>query len=292
MNTIVKKPLLSKKQKRKLLFLISIGTTLTIAYFIWWFQPSHIPNNFNGPLGIFDFILFLLLSYVVWHQIVNELFIWFVVLDMKKTVHITPEIGKKVAFLTAFVPGKEPYDVLENTLRAMSGCDYPHDTWVLDEGDDDFAKAICAKYDVKYFSRENIPYYNSPDGCFKAKTKAGNYNAWYDRHSAGYDFVAQVDVDFVPKKEFLTRTLGYFRDPNIAFVGSPQIYGNRHESLIARGAAEQAFSFYGTTQRGLFGKDMTLFIGANHVVRVAAHEDIEGYSGHIVEDHLTGMRFY
>lgn len=37
---------------------------------------------------------------------------------------------------------------------------------------------------------------------------------------------------------------------------------------------------------------MVLFIGANHIVRVAAHSHIGGYSGHIVEDHLTGMRFY
>jgi cellulose synthase/poly-beta-1,6-N-acetylglucosamine synthase-like glycosyltransferase len=78
----------------------------------------------------------------------------------------------------------------------------------------------------------------------------------------------------------------------VAFVGTPQVYGNTNDSWIAKGAAEQAYSFYGSMQKGLFGKDMSFFIGANHIVRVEAHNFINGYSGHIVEDHLTGMRFY
>lgn len=137
-----------------------------------------------------------------------------------------------------------------------------------------------------------MPQYNAAEGKYKTKTKAGNYNAWFDLHSSKYDIVAQHDVDFIPSKDFFNATLGYFRDPEIAFVGTPQIYGNKNESWIARGAAEQAYGFYGHVQRGLHGHDMSLFIGANHLVRVAAHDDIEGYSGHIVEDHLTGMKFY
>ena len=129
-------------------------------------------------------------------------------------------------------------------------------------------------------------------GLYKAKTKAGNYNSWYDQNGEKYEFVAQIDVDFIPEKNFLKKTLGYFRDPDVAFVGSPQIYGNLDDSWIARGAAEQAYGFYGAMQKGFFGSDMQLFIGANHVVRVAAHNTIDGYSGHIVEDHLTGMKFY
>jgi cellulose synthase (UDP-forming) len=104
--------------------------------------------------------------------------------------------------------------------------------------------------------------------------------------------VAQIDVDFIPRKDFLAKTLGYFKDPEVAFVGIPQIYGNVGQSWVADGAAQQSYSFAGHGQKGFFGKDMQLFIGANHIVRTAALKSIGGYPGHIVEDHLTGMKLY
>ena len=153
----------------------------------------------------------------------------------------------------------------------------------MDEGNDPEAKIICEKYGIKHFSRKGVEKYNTPEGPYKTKTKGGNYNAWFDQYGGLYDFVAQLDVDFVPKIDYLTKTLGYFSDPKVAFVGTPQVYGNTVDSWIARGAAEQAYNFYGSMQKGLFGSDMTLFIGANHVLREAAHNDIEGYSGHMLK---------
>ena len=35
--------------------------------------------------------------------------------------------------------------MLEGTVKALIGLDYPHDTWVLDEGDDEKVKALCLK---------------------------------------------------------------------------------------------------------------------------------------------------
>ena len=85
-----------------------------------------------------------------------------------------PVPNLKVALLTAFVPGKEPYDMLERSLTAMVAVDYPHDTWVLDEGDDTIVKNICQKLGVRHYSRKNSEKYNAQDGPFKKKTKAGN----------------------------------------------------------------------------------------------------------------------
>lgn len=291
---IVKKKTLTTIEQAALVLLIAFGLLLTFCFGLFWFNPSNLPRNFtNTPFGtVFDLIIFALLSYVVWHQIVNEIFVWIISLFMRDSMYIPAQEGYKVAFLTAFVPGKEPYDVLDKTLKAMVDCEYPHETWLLDEGNDEIARKICEKHGVLHYTRKGLEKYNTKEGKYRAKTKAGNYNSWCHQYEKKYDFIAQLDVDFVPKKNFLTKTLGYFSDPSVGFVGTPQIYGNQNESWIARAAAEQAFSFYGTTQRGLFGLDMVLFIGANHVVRVEAHSHIGGYSGHIVEDHLTGMRFY
>jgi len=274
------------------LFLVGFGFLLTAYFAYFWFNPLHIPHNFSGYLHIFDYLIFLVLSYIVWQQIIKEAFSWWISLDMKLPVEVLPEKDKKIAFVTAFVPGKEPYEVLEKTLYAMVTADYLHDSWVLDEGDDLHVKEICEAYGAKHFSRYGKVHFNRTKGRFKAKTKAGNYNSWFAINGYKYDYVAQLDVDFVPNKNFLTSTIGYFQDSKVAFVGTPQIYGNQNESFIARGAAEQAFGFYGTMQRGFSNTDMSLFIGANHVVRVSALDNIGWYSGHIVEDHLTGMHFY
>jgi len=283
---------MNASQRVFFMFLKWTGLLMTLVFAAWWFNPDHIAANFHGWLHLIDFVLFLILSYVIWHQLIEEVHIWTIASDMKKPALMRPQPGQKVAFLTAFVPGKEPYDMLEQTLTAMTAVKYPHDTWLLDEGNDKTAKQICKRLGVKHFSRRGIAEYNTENGYFRAKTKSGNHNAWHDKHGAKYDIVAQIDVDFIPRPDFLTKTLGYFKDPNVAFVGTPQIYGNVNESWVAQGAAEQAYGFYGSTQKGLFGKDMHLLIGANHIIRVAALQDIGGYPGHIVEDHLAGMKLY
>lgn len=272
--------------------IVATGIFLTLLFGFWWFSSSHVPKNFIGRTHYLDIALFIVLSYIVWYQVINEVFLWTVGLVMKHPISVKPEENKRVAFLTAYVPEKEPLEVLEKALKAMKRVEYPHDTWVLDEGNSNEVKALCKRIGVHHYTRFGKRRFNRPSGKYKAKTKGGNYNSWYALHGDKYDYVAQIDVDFVPKKSFLMKTLGYFRDPTVGFVGSPQIYGNTDASWIAQGAAEQAYGFYGTIQKGLFSHDMQLFIGANHVIRVSAHDSIEGYSGHIVEDHLTGMKLY
>jgi cellulose synthase (UDP-forming) len=61
---------------------------------------------------------------------------------------------------------------------------------------------------------------------------------------------------------------------------------------IARGAAQQTYLFYGPIMRALSRLRMTLLIGANHIVRVAALREVGWYQGHLTEDLATGMRFH
>ena len=163
---------------------------------------------------------------------------------------------------------------------------------MLDEGDDDDVELLCRELGVRYFSRRPVNRYNQLDGRFAGRTKGGNHNAWYDAHGRHYDIVAQIDTDFVPRRDFLTRTLGYFSDERVAFVGTPQVYGNEDQSAVARGASQQLYRFYGAIMRGLAGRAWATMIGANHIVRVAALKDIGYYAGHLTEDLLTGMRLH
>lgn len=212
---------------------------------------------------------------------------------MKKPIEQTPKTGLRVAFITTFVPGSEPLELLDNILPAMRNAEYPHETWLLDEGDDPEARKICRKYSVNYFSRKNMGYYNrEPGHRFAAKTKGGNHNAWYDAVGHEYDIVAQIDTDFIPRDDYLIKTLGYFNDPDVAFVGTPQIYGNDMFSGVARGAGEQNFTFYGPILRGLGGREGCVMLGANHVVRVSALKQIGYYHAHLTEDLITSMTLH
>ncbi len=273
------------------MFTVTVG--LLLAFAGWWFRPSHLANNFSGSAHLADLGLFVVLTLVVSHRIFMDVFGWIVSSRIAaEPAHGPLEPGARVAFLTSFVPSVEPLEMLRSVLVAMLGADYEHDTWVLDEGGSDDVRLLCQELGVLYFSRHGVREYNLVAGPFTGRTKGGNHNAWYDSHAAGYDFVAQIDMDFLPTRDFLTRTLRHFADETVAFVGTPQVYGNESDSFVAKAAAQQLYSFYGQVMRGLSARGSCNMIGANHVVRVAALRQIGWYAGHLTEDLLTGMRLH
>jgi cellulose synthase (UDP-forming) len=272
--------------------LLAAGMALAARFALFWFNPARLPRDFTGGLAVWDIVLFAALTFVVWHRQAMDILAWLICSRLEGPPESPPPPrGLRVAFITTFVPGSEPLDMLRRTLASMVVADYPHDTWVLDEGNDPGARALCEMLGVKHFSRNGRECYNRPRGRFLAKSKAGNHNAWYEEYASLYDVVAQIDSDFKVRRDFLTRTIGYFRDPRVGFVGTPQIYGNL-DNWIARGAAQQTYLFYGPIMRALSRRRMTLLIGANHVVRVAALRDVGWYQGHLTEDLATGMRFH
>ncbi len=287
-NRIFKK----KKYEKSMQSFFSLFSLVSVFIFaFWWFNPQHVPHNFTGAMRMFDILLFLLVSYIIWHPIIMEVLTWCISSHIKDIHKQKPIPGLKVAFITTIVPQNEPIELLHSCLPAMVKANYGHDTWVLDEGNNEEVKRVCGLYGVKHFSRLEKNRYNTTSGKF-TKTKGGNHNSWYEICGNQYDIVAQIDTDFVPKRDFLTKTLGYFRDPKVAFVGTPQIYGNTNYSLVALGAAQQQFNFYGAVLRGLSGMGMTLLIGANHVVRVSAFKKVGHYTAHITEDLITGMKLH
>ena len=98
---------MSRSQRVVYFVLMMIGLVLTGIFGAWWFQSAHIPHNFQGRTHILDVLLFVLLSYVVWYQILYELFAWYIAGFMKRPEPADqPVPNLKVALLTAFVPGK------------------------------------------------------------------------------------------------------------------------------------------------------------------------------------------
>ena len=115
-----------------------------------------------------------------------------------------------------FIPTyNEPLDVLEKTIVAAAAVDYPNKTvWVLDDGTRDWLRRFCEDTGVRYLTRAD-----------NSHAKAGNMNHALT-HAKG-QFIAVFDADFVPAKNFIRRTLGFFSDPAIGIVQTPQHFYNK-----------------------------------------------------------------
>lgn len=62
-------------------------------------------------------------------------------------------------------PNNEPIDIVRKTLLAAKHMDYPHATWLLDDGNRPEMEALAKRLDVRYITRENNDH-----------AKAGNLN--------------------------------------------------------------------------------------------------------------------
>jgi cellulose synthase (UDP-forming) len=217
---------------------------------------------------------------------------WFLLLFMKKPQPMTAEPGWKVGVVTTFVPEAEPLEMLEETVRALVTLDYPHDTWVLDEGDEDRVKALCLRLGAKHFSRKNLSHYQTDSGLFESRSKHGNYNAWlYEIGFKRYDIITAFDPDHVPQPCFLSQVLGYFDAPSVAYVQAAQAYYNQNASFIARGAAEETYAYYSTIQMASYGMGYPVVIGCHNTHRVTALQEVGGFAPHHADDLLITL-FY
>lgn len=287
---------LTRRQHAQVLAFGWLHVAVAVALAVYLLLPGHLPRV-HGHNAVYAIAAFTGLAVMVLLQLIAGLRTWILTHHAARARDPIPMRairGLKVAVLTTIVPGKEPLELVFTTLRAMKRIrhDGVLDVWLLDEGNDPEVRRRCKEIGVRHFSRRGVEAWNQPTGAFKARTKHGNHNAWRSRHELEYDVVAQMDPDHVPFPNFLERTLGYFTDPDTAFVVAPQVYGNQDESFVARGAAELAFVFHGVIQRGGNGHQAPLLIGTNHLYRPRAFNQIGGYQDCIIEDHLTSMVIY
>jgi hypothetical protein len=217
---------------------------------------------------------------------------WFALPLMRRPLEM-PVVGRwRVGVATTFVPGAEPIEMLEETVSALVAMDYPHDTWVLDEGDDPAVRELCSRLGAHHFTRRHRPEYQLERGPFERRSKHGNYNAWFHEIAfERYDAIVGFDPDHVPAREFLTRTLGYLRDRSIGYVQAPQVYYNQRASFIARGAAEETYAYYSSVQMISYSLGYPIVTGCHHVHRTAALRAIGGLPAHEADDLLATMRY-
>ncbi len=156
-----------------------------------------------------------------------------------------------------FIPCfNEPVELVRTTAIAAREIRWPHQTFILDDGNSAAMRAMAEEEGIGYIVR-------SADWKGKDRhAKAGNINnALFQTQG---EFILILDADQIPAPEILHRTLGYFRDPKVAFVQTPQWFYN-----VPPGDpfGSQAPLFYGPIQQGKDGWNAAFFCGSNAVLR-------------------------
>lgn len=276
--------------------LTAAAPLLSVVLLVWLVQPGHWVHRQHVPWWqtAADAVMLVSIALIETFRVVNVVSNAHATLVARDPVPVVPEPGTRVAFLTTFVPGKEPLEMLRATLEGATRVhhDGALDVWLLDEGDSAQAREICSELGVRHFTRKGVERWNQASGAFRARTKHGNYNSWLDAHGSDYQFMACVDTDHVPLPDFLQRMLGYFRDPDVAFVVGPQVYGNYGSSLVARASESQQFLFHALIQRAGNAYGSPMFVGTNNCVRVTALKQIGGLYDSITEDMATGLEIH
>ena len=151
----------------------------------------------------------------------------------------------------------EPIDIVRETAEAALKIHYPHQTYVLDDGNRPEMRAVCEEIGCGYITRgpewENRPRH----------AKAGNVNNALMLTDG--EFILILDADQIPAPQILDETLGYLQeDPKVAFVQTPQYFYNVPEGDPF---GSQAPLFYGPIQQGKDGWNAAFFCGSNAILR-------------------------
>jgi cellulose synthase/poly-beta-1,6-N-acetylglucosamine synthase-like glycosyltransferase len=273
-------PAMSPGEQKLYIGLTILAVAATTAFAWFWFRYLALEAAFLVATALLVFHL------GSWFG--RWLFLW----TMRRPTPLPAVPGLKVAVVTTFVPDAESIDMLAQSLRAMRAMDYPHDTWVLDEGDSPDVAALCQRLGVRHYSRNQRDQFQATEGRFAKGTKYGNYNAWLSEIGATqYQILAAFDPDHVPEKSYLTRVLGFFRDPLVAYVQAPQVYYNQDASFIARGAAEESYAYYSTHLMASYGLGQTILVGSHTTQRISALMEVGGFAAHDADDLLITLRY-
>jgi cellulose synthase (UDP-forming) len=241
--------------------MVVVNLLLGFNYLIWRYLYSinihalwfAIPMIVAETYSIFGNVLFCV---TIWkptqrHPVPLSAFI----LAFRRMHGRLPTVG---VFITVY---NEPVELVRATAEAAMAMRYPPmipvTVYVLDDGDNARMAAMAWEIGCQYITRGE---------AWQGKVrhaKAGNLiNALWQQ--SGEDFVLILDADQIVLPNFLEESLGYFADPEVALVQTPQYFGN-----VPAGDpfCSRAEIFYGPIQQGKDGWNAAFFCGSNAILR-------------------------
>ncbi|HEX2680306.1 MAG TPA: glycosyltransferase [Candidatus Dormibacteraeota bacterium] len=182
----------------------------------------------------------------------------------------------------------EPLEVVGETLNALARLDFPDlIVQVVDNNTPDRAnwmalKAYCEKLGPRFqfMHLENWPGF-----------KAGALNEATRRLPKDVEIIGVVDADYVVDPDWLRSVVGYFADPNVAFVQTPQNYRDWADDQYLRGLFYSYQYFFDITMPARAHRNAIIFAGTMGLIRRRALEEIGGWNPEVVtEDAEASLR--
>jgi cellulose synthase (UDP-forming) len=271
-------------QKWSRAVVVAIVLALTIRYVLW---RSLATLNLTDPLnGIFSLGLFFLEMLLVFNTSI-QLYLMLRMKDRRREADrmaVAVEAGNFTPPVDIFIPTyNEPAFILRRTVIGCQALDYANKkVYLLDDTKRPEIKLLAKELGCEYITR--------PDNIH---AKAGNIN--HATALTNGELIVVFDADFIPTKNFLTRTVGFFQNPEIALVQTPQSFYN-HDPISRNLGLENVLApeeeiFYRQIEIIKDSADSVVCCGTSFVVRRSALETAGGLvTDSICEDYFTGIR--
>ncbi len=268
---------------------VGILLALTIRYIAWRSLATlNLADPLNGvfSLGLFGLEMLMLTSGII------QLFLMLRIKDRRREADQNALDVLEGTFnptVDILVPTyNEPLFILRRTIIGCQALDYPDKrVYLLDDTHRSEVQRLAAEMGCEYLTR--------PDNLY---AKAGNLNHAIAQTAAcatKSDLIVVFDADFVPTRNFLTRTVGFFQDEQVALVQTPQSFYN--PDPIARNLGLEDILtpeeevFYRQIQPIRDGAGGVICSGTSFVVRRSALEATGGFvTDSLSEDYFTGIR--
>ena len=177
----------------------------------------------------------------------------------------------------------EPEFIVRRTIIGCQAINYTNKKiYLLDDTRRSEMKQLALKLGCEYMTR--------PDN---RHAKAGNLN--HSLPQTNGELIVVFDADFVPTKNFLIRTVGFFQNEKVGLVQTPQSFYNidpiaRNLGLENVLAPEEEV-FYRQIQPIRDAANSVVCSGTSFVVRRNALEAVGGFvTDSVSEDYFTGIR--
>ncbi|MBD2257363.1 glycosyltransferase [Pseudanabaena sp. FACHB-2040] len=263
---------------------VSILLVLVTRYVFW---RSLTTLNLSDPLtGSFSLGLFLMEMVGLLSSII-QLGLMLRVRDRRPQadqLQVAVATGEYLPTVDVFIPSyDEPAFILRRTVIGCQAIDYPHKTiYLLDDTRRPEIAAMAAELECEYISRPQNQH-----------AKAGNLNhAIAQTHG---ELIASFDADFVPTRNFLRRTVGFFQTPEVGLVQTPQSFYN--PDPISRNLGLEGILtpdeevFYRQIQPMRDGTGSVVCSGTSFVMRRSALEASGGFvTESLSEDYFTSVQ--
>jgi cellulose synthase/poly-beta-1,6-N-acetylglucosamine synthase-like glycosyltransferase len=182
----------------------------------------------------------------------------------------------------------EPTDMLIETIRSLDRLDYPnYEVVVLDNNTRDpavwepVARWSEPRQRVRFVHVEGLEGY-----------KSGALNLALRRYTdPAAELVGVVDADYLVDAGYLRRVVGYFADPGIAFVQTPQDYREWKGDAYLTACYDAYKYFFVTSMAARNERNSIIFAGTMGLLRRSALERLGGWDEWtITEDAETSLR--